>query len=348
MKIFNVKDSEAKPYIEQKDVILCRSGKQLYHRSELEGFISQGNEPKVQKDWYIEYRPASVVVKAQSLCKSLPVTKEHPEDWVTPQTFSSLAGGTTDKEVEIVALDGESEGEIGIKSNLTFYTDELYNYYKENKEVSLGYTCRKHWVDNPEEVGYDIILDEILEVNHLAITRAGRGGSSVAILDSIMGGYKPMKSGIFSFLAGKKQKDSNPETLGTKVLKALKEAKTDKDLDASAKAVLDSCALLKDCATKTTLMNSICDCFEHKDKALANGEELVETLDSMYNTIVKDSVEEIKDALVDLYNSTDGANWERNENWLSDKPYWEWQGVNDHDVMFRMKYYLGSVESIGV
>ena len=161
-----VKDSEAKPYIEQKDVILCRSGIQLYHKSEIAGFITEDNKPAKEREWYREYRPANVVVKAQNLFKSLPVTKEHPSEWVTPKNWQILAGGVLDREVSVVALSGESEGEIGIKSNITFFTEELYNYYLEHKEVSVGYTCKKHFVPNPDEVGYDIILDEITEVNH--------------------------------------------------------------------------------------------------------------------------------------------------------------------------------------
>ena len=41
-------------------------------------------------------------------------------------------------------------------------------------------------------------------------------------------------------------------------------------------------------------------------------------------------------ALVALYNATDGANWKRNKNWLSDLPIGEWYGVvtdNDHRVI---------------
>lgn len=123
-------DSDAKPFIEQKDVILCRSGIQIYHKSELvkAGFITEDNQPAVDKEWYREYRPANVIVKAQDLFKSLPVTKEHPEVWVDSTNWSELAGGTLDKEISVVALDGESDGEIGLKSNITFYTDSLYNY----------------------------------------------------------------------------------------------------------------------------------------------------------------------------------------------------------------------------
>ena len=31
--------------------------------------------------------------------------------------------------------------------------------------------------------------------------------------------------------------------------------------------------------------------------------------------------------MVALYNATDGANWNRNDNWLSDEPLGEWYGV---------------------
>ena len=65
-----IEDSEAKPFIEQKDVILCRSGIQLYHKSELTSFITEDNKPPVEKEWYREYRPANVIVKAQDLFKS--------------------------------------------------------------------------------------------------------------------------------------------------------------------------------------------------------------------------------------------------------------------------------------
>ena len=300
-----INDSEAKPFIEQKDVILCRSGIQLYHKSELASFITEDNKPPVEKEWYKEYRPASVVVKAQDLFKSLPVTKEHPSEWVTPQNWKELAGGTLDKEVSVVALDDEAEGEIGLKSNITFYTDELYDYYLQNKEVSVGYTCKKHFVDNPEEVGYDIILDEITEVNHLAITRAGRGGSKVAVIDSIIGGLRPMRTGIFAYIRSKMQKavnDSAPTSFGKEVLDSVKNSKgtTESELACEMKGVLDSMSILKDCEAKDKLMDVVKDCFDNKEMALANEAELVSTLDSMWIDIHSDSLGEIAKAFAKL------------------------------------------------
>ena len=303
-QIVDAKDSEAKPFIEQKDVILCRSGIQIYHKSELASFITEDNKPPVEKEWYKEYRPANVIVRAQDLFKSLPVTKEHPDVWVDSKNWKELAGGTLDKEVTVVALDGEAEGEIGLKSNITFYTDDLYNYYLDNKEVSVGYTCKKHFVDNPEEVGYDLILDEITEVNHLAITRAGRGGSSVAVIDSIIGGLRPMRTGIFAWIASKKQKavnDSAP-SFGKEVLEAVKNSKgtTEEELAGEMKGVLDSMSVLKDCEAKTKLVEVVKDCFDNKKMALDNEEELTATLDSMWIDIHSDSLGEIAKAFAKL------------------------------------------------
>lgn len=297
------KDSGASPFITQKDVILCRSGIQLYHKSEVASFITEDNKPPVEKEWYREYRPANVIVKAKDLFKSLPVTKEHPDVWVDSTNFNELAGGTLDKEIDVVALEGEAEGEIGLKSNITFYTDELYNYYLNNKEVSVGYTCKKHFVDNPDEVGYDIILDEITEVNHLAITKRGRGGSEVAVIDSIIGGMRPMRTGIFAFLKSKKQavNDSN-FSFGKTVLEAVKNSKgtTEEELAGEMKGVLDSMSILKDCEAKTKLTDVVKDCFDNKEMALADEAELTATLDSMWIDIHSDSLGEIAKAFAKL------------------------------------------------
>ena len=299
-----VNDSDASPFIEQKDVILCRSGIQLYHKSELSSFITEDNKPPVEKEWYKEYRPANVIVKAQDLFRSLPVTKEHPDTWVNSKNWKELAGGTLDKEVTVVALDGEAEGEIGLKSNITFYTEDLYNYYLDNKEVSVGYTCRKHFVDNPEEVGYDIVLDEITEVNHLAITRAGRGGSSVAVIDSIIGGMRPMRTGFFAFITNKKQKavnDSAP-SFGKTVLEAVKNSKgtTEEELAGEMKGVLDSMSILKDCEAKGKLVEVVKDCFDNKEMTIENEAEVTATLDSMWIDIHGDSLSEIAKAFAKL------------------------------------------------
>ncbi len=46
---------------------------------------------------------------------------------------------------------------------------------------------------------------------------------------------------------------------------------------------------------------------------------------------VSGSAETDRDALVALYNATNGENWRNNDNWLSDAPLGEWYGVNTDD-----------------
>ena len=46
---------------------------------------------------------------------------------------------------------------------------------------------------------------------------------------------------------------------------------------------------------------------------------------------VSGSAETDREALVALYNATNGENWRYNDNWLSDAPLGEWYGVNTND-----------------
>ena len=46
---------------------------------------------------------------------------------------------------------------------------------------------------------------------------------------------------------------------------------------------------------------------------------------------VRDGASSDREALVAIYNATGGANWRRDDNWLSDKPIGEWRGVHADD-----------------
>ena len=46
---------------------------------------------------------------------------------------------------------------------------------------------------------------------------------------------------------------------------------------------------------------------------------------------VSGSAETDREALVALYNTTNGENWRNNDNWLSDVPLGEWYGINTND-----------------
>lgn len=112
-----------------------------------------------------------------------------------------------------------------------------------------------------------------------------------------------MRTGIFAYLASKIVKDSKePFSFGKEVLEAVKNSKgtTEEELAGEMKGVLDSMSVLKDCEAKDTLLDVVKDCFDNKDKALANEGELTKTLDSMWIDIHGDSLKEIAKAFAKL------------------------------------------------
>jgi len=54
---------------------------------------------------------------------------------------------------------------------------------------------------------------------------------------------------------------------------------------------------------------------------------LFESFEAIDNNMCFVEVMAERDVLIDLYNSTNGSNWTRNDNWCSDKPLSEWYGV---------------------
>ena len=55
-----------------------------------------------------------------------------------------------------------------------------------------------------------------------------------------------------------------------------------------------------------------------------------------------------RDALIALYNAANGANWTRNDNWLSDRPIGEWHGVFTDDNGRVNEIWLDSNGLIGI
>lgn len=292
----NVRDSSAA--ITEKNVVLCRSGMQIYRRFEIEGrgdLDMKGHD----EEEFLEYRPPDVVVAAKDLMKNLPVTKEHPSSFVCPENWSSLAHGTTGSDIDVISL---GEGEIGIESSIIFNTNDIYDYYvKGNKEVSLGYSCEKRWATEEEKEKYhcDIILTKITEVNHLAVTACGRGGSKVAILDSLLSGVKRMKSGLFFCLDRKHETKDSSKSFADTVYEALEscEGRDDKAVTDAFTKVMDSFSAAKDSPQKTKLMDVIEDCFTDIPKALKYKEEIYPLVNDAWVTITGESVADIRCAL---------------------------------------------------
>lgn len=131
-----------------------------------------------------------------------------------------------------------------------------------------------------------------------------------------------MRTGIFAYLASKMQKDSKePFSFGKEVLNAVKNSKgtTEEELAGEMKGVLDSMSVLKDCEAKDTLLDVVKDCFDNKEKALANEGELTATLDSMWIDIHGDSLKEIVKAFAKLSETKSDTSVPANDTDLQNK-----------------------------
>jgi hypothetical protein len=285
--------TDCKPFFEQKDVILCRSGVQEYTYAEVLRMLP--GTPAVRKDLYKVYRPASLLIEHVERFTSLPITKEHPSEFINGDNFKRFAEGYTGSSAEVVSV---GMGEIGIKSSLVMSTSEIYNYYLSgNTEVSLGYESINEWVENPDTFGYDIIMTQILDINHCAITAAGRGGERVAIIDSLIGGLTMFKTGLFHWLKTKGKTSDSTTPFSKIVFDSVESAK---NLDGAAlekeiTKVMDSLATLKDGESKTLLMDTVTDLFKAQDTAIANKETVSTFLDTMYKKADEETVKQVKD-----------------------------------------------------
>lgn len=170
-----------------KDVVIAKSGIYEYARRELAGMIPLGlvEIPKVYDGIQVfkVYRPASVLAAAQDKFTSLPIIREHSA-WLSPQNYRDhTLGWTGDSSTAIMS---EDKSEIIIKSSVKLADAEAIAAYDSGiREVSPGYTGHFVWKEGKYQGReYQIVMDSIAEVNHLALTVQGRGGPDVKIADS--------------------------------------------------------------------------------------------------------------------------------------------------------------------
>ena len=289
----SVKDSS---YIEEKDVVLCKSGIQVYQDYEVENFnLDMEGHTKTE---YRVYKAPVIVIAAKDMMRKLPVAKEHPPVDIESSNFDLYTKGITGDDLEVVAIGKE----IGIQSSIAFFTEDLYKYYiKGAKMVSLGSRQKFAWASEEDQVKYDcdILVTEITSVNHLAVTVAGRGGKDVAIIDSLIGGIQSMKTGFIQYLRSKGKTNDSTVKVSEILFQHLEAAKgkTGDALGKEVAAVMDSVACLKDSPQKDQLVGIIQDSFTNPELVLANKEDTAKIMDSCYISISGDSLQEIAKAL---------------------------------------------------
>lgn len=174
-----------------KNVAIAKSGIYQYHRMELNGLFGETlkvPEQHTTRSVFNVFRPPEVLKDAKDLFVQLPLTREHPEDFVTTENIR-------DKKIDWIGWTGDSskveilevEGDITINSTLNI-VDRIgvHAYDSGVREVSPGYVADFIWKDGIDKNGtqYQIVMTKITEVNHLALVDNGRGGKDASILDS--------------------------------------------------------------------------------------------------------------------------------------------------------------------
>lgn len=280
------RNKDAKPYIEVKDVIVARSGIYRYTRDEI---LARGHKPAKVKDFYLEYRPPAVIVDAIPLFDLVPVpNQEHTDVEITPDNFHDLTSGIIGGPITAVAMpDGH---EIGLKGRIAFFTKAAYDYYKGgNVETSADYVSESSLVDNPDEVGYDLIVNKILSVNNVAITAHGRGGKDVRIHDSAAAVESVEETirrrssmGIISHILGFGEKPK--DTFAAEVKDSLVKAKTmtAEQRSAEVERIMSFVSPFTDSDAKSALIGVVRDSFVFSEKILEKWKESEVVLNNLY------------------------------------------------------------------
>lgn len=145
------------------DAFLARTGCLVYYRAD--------GSPRV------EYRPPEAHTDAgvANTCELAPLTIDHPaEGCVTPEIAARVAVGSVGRPT----VDGDR-----LKAALLVTSARGIAAVKDGyQEVSLGYACELDETPGvaPDGTRYDAVQRGI-EINHVALVRAGRAGPSVRL-----------------------------------------------------------------------------------------------------------------------------------------------------------------------
>jgi hypothetical protein len=276
-----------------KPSILARSGVYLYSHDEM---VKRGFTPPVKKDFYKEYRPAHVLIRAKDKFAFSAMTVEHTPDETNPDNFRAQVSGVVGDSIEVTTL---NNGEVALQGKIAFYTQDAVDYFNAgNKETSADYRSKVVLSKNPE---YDLEMVEILSVNGVVLTERGRGGPSVRVMDSASvidnktGGLK-MKKGVLSTLFGIGRVEDKSFKLSKLVMEKVKAVHT-MDAAGVTKAVEDVMAHitpLGEREEREILIGAVTDSFKHPVEVVTKEKEVSEMIDKLYGRCIDADEKDLK------------------------------------------------------
>jgi hypothetical protein len=285
-----VKKQDCVAYATRKNAVLCRSGIYKYHRQEI---AARGFPVDDGKEWYREYRPASVIIAAKDKFPFAAVTNQHTSVDTSPDNYRDQMCGVVGSDVTIKTLDS---GDVALMAPIAIYDRNLYNSLEQGmRETSADYVAKVRRVkDSPD---YDFILESIQEVNGLAIVPRGRGGSEVRILDSKYTGGVHMAGRIRGLLGtlgiGKKQAAGDFKYSST-VLESVKTLCKTQDaakIEEIVAKTLEPVAKFPEGDAKDALVGAVQDALENPADVIEKSEDVAKILDGLYEAAVKNETD---------------------------------------------------------
>jgi hypothetical protein len=281
---------DGKPYIEVKKARIARSGKQVYSAREVSAWAVK---PVQVKDSYVVYRPPEVLLRNIKKFNMVALTNDHPAIDVMADNWKDYVVGFVGSSAGVEVLDN-----VFITNDLAFYDQKAYDDFKAGKvELSAGYDSVVAAAPDPDKVGYDFIMQDIPDINHVALCDMARAGPDARVLDSLdvaemayklNGGTKMgVVSSVLTAFGIGKAKDS-AFVLSRSVMDSLAKvaamdaAALEKGLGAEVASVMQHLAPLGSSETKGTLVATVADSFKNAKEVLEKKEEVGKVIDALY------------------------------------------------------------------
>jgi len=158
------------------EALLTRTGIFVYTRVAPDGTVEVVRQLRPEDEVFSE--------KALNTQVGLPITNEHPEDFVSIENAANYVVGMTSNEPKKIMLDNNPESFV--KQKCTFTDAKAIGLIKSGskRELSLGYTCELEKAEDGATYNgqaYDYIQRNI-KYNHLSLVDRGRAGANCRVI----------------------------------------------------------------------------------------------------------------------------------------------------------------------
>lgn len=280
----------------EKNVAIAKSGVYEYGRNEIVRMlgITQDAIPSEHSGlaYFGVYRPAPVLAASVSKFTKLPAVLEHPGEAINGSNFREYTlGWTGDSAFAEYISDSD---EVIIRSSLNLIDDEAVRAYRSGiREVSPGYKAEFKWSGGtaPDGKKYQIIMDSIESVNHLAMTRAARGGSDTSILDSRS--YNPAMYAIKKFMRMVEDSDLGAFRDNIEYLMTNRAMVSDKDMKNAIEDFMSMTKDLPDTNEKAQLIRHLQDLPRLKDLDDESAKQAGAVIADLYEKLDADAMGDV-------------------------------------------------------